>query len=100
MGVVARIRTETGETEESFDHVGISQVVVIARKRHLPFLSGVDYYGDTWFNAIQLPWVIPELETFLESAEPETSFAAAELIRLATTVVMGRPLRFLVFVGA
>lgn len=63
-----------------------------------PLLGGVDEYGLTIFNALQVAQVLDEAATAGATSTGELAQLIAEL-RSATDVVLAGPHRYLVFIG-
>jgi len=65
-----------------------------------PLLSGIDPYGDTIFNSLQLPHLILELERRLEVMDAGPKSRSVEgVLALARECLASSPHTYLVFVG-
>jgi len=72
MGANPEIRTEDGEVVAEDPGLGKTVAEILGRHglddSEYPLLSGIDPYGDTVFNSVQIPRVVRELEQFVRVA--------------------------------
>jgi hypothetical protein len=69
---VIRTNTPDGEMVERSD-VNLAPIIGELHEKKLaekfPFLAGIDEYGGTYFNQLQLPYVIRELGILIQEKE-------------------------------
>ena len=100
MGIDARIAPEErGHTRVVSDVRGrFARMLATTSVADTACLRFIDHYGQTIFNALQLPVLLEELETLaLASADKEDRLHLEELVSLVAEAIDGR--HFVEFMG-
>lgn len=101
MGITLALKQEDGTVlaEFSDERNVLHRILPEAGDRAFPYLSCVDWYGDTVFNKLQAPRLIEELRSLrIGPDDAESKRIIGAIIELATRVKEGTHL-YLVFVG-
>ena len=81
MSIEIRVETESGEPMESLDDIGDTLASLLNAGKMSGLLTGIDQYGHTMFNQVQLPAVVAEIDALAGASEltPDTRGFMARL---------------------
>lgn len=99
MAINAAVEDEQGNTLTSSSATlsGLTALVISVALDDDPWLGGIDPYGDTTFNRIQVPHLLRDLRRIVE-AHPEVS-ADVQIVSQLAEQVVSRHHAYLCFYG-